>query len=115
MATSKVTPFVSPTQVSPQQISQVELTLILSLRGRAKQLSDQIEAAEKSLTARLQSGAAIEPGDHSAEVKECLRRNVSWKDVASRLARRLGYDADVYCSRVLVATKPNRSLSLVVN
>ena len=98
---------------APEKISQEELGLLLSLRGRLKQLQGQIERLEEeSLKTRLEAGAVIEPGDHSAAIRESFRRNISWKDVCSRLAKRLGYDPDVYTSRVLNATKPTRTASL---
>jgi hypothetical protein len=86
----------------------------LSLRGRLKQLQDDIAAEEESLKTRLESGAEVEAGDHSATLRENLRRNVSWKDVVCRLAERLGYDPDAYTSSVLTHTKPTRSISLIV-
>jgi hypothetical protein len=96
-------------------ISQTELGLLLSLRGRLKQLQEQIATEEESLKTRLAAGAVIEPGDHTAELKENNRRNVSWKDVAIRLANRLKWDGEMYCARVLAATKPTKTVSLEVH
>ena len=96
-------------------ISQTELGLLLSLRGRLKQLQEEVAAAEESLKTRLEAGAQIEPGDHVAELRENLRRNVSWKDVVCRLATRLGYEPDAYTSSVLTHTKPTRTVSLDVH
>ena len=45
-----------------ETISQEELGLLLSLRGRLKQLEVQIATEEQSLRARLEAGARIEPG-----------------------------------------------------
>src|SRR5580692_3202520 len=87
-----------------EQISQTELALLLSLRGRLKQLQTDIAAEEESLKNRRQAGAVIEPGDHTAELKENSRRNVAWKDVCIRLADRLKLDGEMYCARVLAAT-----------
>lgn len=98
-----------------EPISQTELVLLLSLHGRLKQLQEQVDTEEESMKSRLEAGAGIEPGDHSAELRESLRRNVSWKDVVSRLAKRLGYDPDAYASSVLTHTKPTRTVSLVVS
>jgi hypothetical protein len=95
-------------------ISQNELALLLSLRGRLKQIQEQVAAEEESLKTRLEAGAVVEAGDHSATLRENLRRNVSWKDVVCRLAERLGYDPDAYTSSVLTHTKPTRSISLIV-
>jgi hypothetical protein len=87
---------------------------LLSLRGRLQQIQDQAVAEEELLKTRLEAGAVIEPGDHSAVLHENLRRNVSWKDVVCRLAERLGYDPDAYTSNVLTHTKPTRSISLIL-
>ena len=87
---------------------------MLSLRGRLKQIQEQVAAEEESLKTRLQSGAIVESGDHTAELKENSRRSVGWKDVAIRLADRLQLDGEMYCARVLAATKPTRSISLIV-
>jgi hypothetical protein len=80
---------------APQAVSQLELLTFLSLRGRLRQLQEQVEAAEQSIKARLETGASLEPGDHRAELKENFRRNVSWKDVVVRLAERLKLDVSV--------------------
>ena len=101
-------------QLSSQQISQHELILVLSLRGRLSQLEQQLETAEQSIQARLEAGGTVELGDHHAELKENFRRNVSWKDVVIRLANRLKMDGELYCARVLASTKPTRSVSLIV-
>jgi hypothetical protein len=98
-----------------ETISQTELGLLLSLRGRLKQLQDQIATEEQSLKARLAAGAIIEPGDHTAELKENNRRNVAWKAVVCRLALRLKMDGEAYCDRVLAATKPTKTVSLEVH
>jgi hypothetical protein len=99
---------------APQTITQLELTALLSLRGRLSQIEEQVEAAEQSIKARLETGASLEPGDHRAELKENFRRNVSWKDVVVRLAERLKMDGEAYCAKVLSSTKPSRTVSLVV-
>ena len=98
----------------PKGITQLELELLLSLRGRLHQLQEKVESAEQSIKTRLETGATLEPGDHRAELKENFRRNVSWKDVTVRLAKRLRMDGEAYCSKVLNSTKPTRSVSLVI-
>jgi hypothetical protein len=95
-------------------ITQLELTVLLSLRGRLSQLKEQVKAAEQSIKARLETGASLETGDHRAELKENFRRNVSWKDVVVRLAERLKMDGAAHCAKVPSSTKPTRSVSLVV-
>lgn len=101
-------------QLPPQQISQVELGLLLALRGRLAQLESQVQQAEESIKARLESGAIFEHGDHRAELKENFRRNVAWKDVVIRLADRLKLGGEAYCAKVLNSTKPTRTVSLVI-
>src|SRR6267154_1121955 len=99
---------------APKGITQLELGFLLSLRGRLHQLQSQVESAEQSIKTRLETGATLEPGDHRAELKENFRRNVSWKDVAIRLAERLRMNGERYCAKVLNSTKPTRSTSLVI-
>jgi hypothetical protein len=98
-----------------EPITQLELELFLSLRNRLKELESQVAAEEETLKARLASGAMVDPGVHVVELKESFRRNVSWKDVVIRLATRLKMDGAAYCAKVLAATKPSRTVSLVVN
>jgi len=112
-----VSPFVIPIASNPpQEITQFEVTAVLSLRHRVRQLEQQIVAAERSIRARLESGATVEAGEHTAELKESFRRNVAWKDVVWRLAERLyGEDrGEAYCTNVLRNTKPTRTVSLVL-
>jgi hypothetical protein len=90
-------------------ISQTELALLLSLRGRLAQLESQLTAEEESLKTRLQAGAVIEPGDHTAELKENSRRSVAWKEVCIRLTDRLKLDGEMFCARVPAATKPTKT------
>jgi hypothetical protein len=99
---------------APQTITQLELTVLLSLRGRLHQLEEQVEQAEQSIKTRLETGAILEPGDHRAALKENFRRNVSWKDVVIRLAERLKMDGEAYWAKVLSSTKPSRTVSLVI-
>jgi len=98
-----------------EPITQLELELFLSLCNRLKQLESQVVTEEAALKARLESGATVDPGVHVAELKESFRRNVSWKDVVIRLANRLKLNGEAYCAKVLAATKPSRTVSLVVN
>jgi hypothetical protein len=114
---TKSIPFVVPTQPVPavESISQLELEFFLSLRNRLRQVEEQVEAAEADLKARLEAGANVVPGVHVAELKENFRRSVSWKDVVVRLAERLKLNGEAYCAKVLAATKPTRTVSLVVD
>lgn len=116
MATAKQSiPFVVPPQVGPEieSITQDELTLLLSLRGRLHQLESQVESAEASIQQRLEHGASVEEGDHTAALKASYRRNVSWKSVADRLAKR--FKLYGYVDRVLAATRPTPVTSLEIN
>jgi len=115
MATAQVTPFIVPPQVvpAPAVISQTELSLLLSLRGRLHQLESRVETAEQSIKERLEHGASVEPGDHVAKLETSYRRNVSWKGVAERLADR--FKLYGYVARVLAATRPTPVVSLEIN
>jgi hypothetical protein len=99
---------------APNPITQTELMLLLGMRGRLRQLQEQVEQAEQYIKTRLEKGAILEPGDHRAELKENFRRNVSWKDVVVRLAERLRMNGEAYCAKVLSSTKPSRTISLVI-
>jgi hypothetical protein len=98
------------------QITQNKIELLLSLRNRARQLASQIEEAEASMLDRLRAGASVESGEHTAEIKESSRRSVAWREVAERLAvRAFGRKrGELYCPKVLAATKPTTSHSLIV-
>ena len=78
------------------------------------QLEEQVKQAEQSIRTRLENGAALEPGDHRAELKENFRRNVAWKAVVIRLARRLRMNGETYCAKVLNSTKSTRTVSVFV-
>lgn len=112
-----VVPFPQSVPAVParEPITQLEIELLLSLRGRLAQLQGQVSTEEAALQARLEAGASVEPGAHSAELKETWRRNVSWKSVCIRLAKRLKLNGAVYCARVLASTRPTRSVSLVIS
>ena len=116
MATQQTVPhslFVVPFPAG-EPITQLELTEFLSLRGRLHQLEQQIKQAEQSIKTRLENGAALEPDDHRAELKENFRRNVAWKAVVIRLAERLQMNGEAYCAKVLNSTKPTRTISVVI-
>ena len=116
MATAtKSIPFVVPAQHLPAEpITQFELGALLSLNARLAQLKSQVESAEESIIARLRAGAAVEPGPRTAEVKRNLRRTPSWKNIARRLAKRLGLDPDQYYGNVIAHTKPSENFSLEI-
>jgi hypothetical protein len=117
MATaSKAIPFVVRPQVvpAPEVISQIELAMLLLLRGRLHQLESEVETAEQSIKQRLEQGASVEPGDHIATVETSYRRNVSWKSVTERLACRFKLGGSAYVARVLAATRPSPVVSLEI-
>ena len=101
---------------APQTVSQLEILALLSLRGRLHQIEEQVEQAEQSIKDRLEKGCPIEEGDHTAELKENLRRNVAWRDVCERLGDRLfgNGKGEPYCEKVLASTKPTRTVSLKI-
>lgn len=98
-----------------EPITQLELELFLSLRNRLDELAEQLAVDEAMLRSRIECGASVEPGVHSAEIVENRRRNVAWKAVAIRLANRLKINGEAYCNRVIAATKPSRTVSLDVH
>jgi len=115
-ATQIVSQVVSFPQSTPAaEISQGELAELIEARNVAAQLHTQIEQMESGIQARLEAGALVQPGIRVASLKKNSRRTVAWKDVAIRLAERLNLNGDAYCARVLAATKPTASVSLVVN
>ena len=115
-ATAKPIPFPSPAQApaTTEPITQLELAALFSLRGRLLQLQQQVEAEEQSVKARLEAGAQVESGDHTARLDEHWRKSVAWKEVVIRLADRLGLDGEAYCGNVLGNTKPTRTVFLFV-
>jgi hypothetical protein len=114
IAPSQIVPF--PVRPAPEEITQFELAALLSLRNRVRQLAEQIEAAEQSIRTRLETGAPVEAGERTAEIKEHFRRNVSWREVATRLAAKLygPKRAEAYCENVLQNAKPSRTVSLAI-
>lgn len=117
MATAKVIPFGSSAQHVPavEPISQLRIALVLSLRNRVSQVQAELERQESELRGMIEAGASVEPGEHSASLEVHSRRNVAWKAITMRLAKRLGLDPDAYCSNVLVHTHPTKSVSLEIS
>jgi hypothetical protein len=102
-------------QVSTDQISQEELSEFVAAQKTLSKLQQHVDTLQPSLLARLRAGAVVEDGEHTAEVARSVRRSPSWKNVTKRLAKRLGLDGDVFCSRVIARTKPSEAFSLQVN
>ena len=101
---------------SQQTITQTELVLFLSLRGRLQQLEEQVAAAQEELKARLEAGATVQAGDHIARLDERARRNVAWRACAEDLANTVFGEGKgvAYCDEVLNSTKPTRTVSLKI-
>ena len=115
MATQTLPHVVSfPQSVPAVEISQQELVDLIEARNVLSQLEEKVASLESGIKARLEAGAAIQSGVHVAELKTSSRSNVAWKDVVIRLAIRLKMDGQAYCDRVLAATKPSSTVSLVV-
>ena len=104
-----------PQSTPATQIAPRELADLIEARSVLAQLEQNVERIESGIQARLEAGATVEPGIHVADLKEKFRRNVAWKDVVMRLADRLKLNGESYCGRVLAATKPTRTVSLIVN
>lgn len=115
MATQTLPQVVSfPQSVPAIEISQQDLVDLIEARNTFAKLKKHVEHLEESVQTRLEAGAAVEAGVHVAELKESFRRNVGWKDVVIRLAERLKLNGEAYCAKVLAATKPSRTISLIV-
>ena len=107
MATATV-PQVVPFRQPTESITQTELSLLLSLKARARELESQIQENEELLKTRFASGAEVESGLLRAFLKTIERRSVAWKAVVER---ELGED---YARRVLAATRPDTFTHLIV-
>ncbi len=122
MATAKIVPFPSPTQVpetfpgAPQEVTQGDLSYILATRLEVDRLKGLLAEAEASVKSRLEAGAAVEHGVYRTWLKEHFRRAVAWREVSERLAERLYGNGrgPGYCEGVLKNTKPTRTASLHV-
>lgn len=120
MATQIVSPAVPqqkpatvvPISPFPRPITQSELEEFLLLRRKL----ETFDALEADLKARLESGATVEDGIHIAKLKNGSRRNVAWREITTRLADRLfgNGKGEPYCEKVLNATKPTPTVSLIV-
>ncbi len=91
------------------QVSQFQLARFVKLSNQLDALKAEQLALEQQLTSSLASGAEVEQGTHTAQLKTTERRNVSWKSVVERL-RGAGY-----ARKVLAATKPTNYTRLIVS
>jgi len=93
---------------SPQTVTQFDLKRHVSLSNQIDALRREHALLEQKLIASLSSGAEVEPGALTAQLKTNQRRNVSWKNVVIRLK------GAGYVSRILSCTKPKTYTKLVV-
>ncbi len=89
-------------------ITQFDLVRFASLTAQIDSLKSEHADLEQELTNALDSGVAVEPGAHTAQLKTTERRTVSWKAVVIRLK------GSGYASRILSCTKPKTYTKLVV-
>lgn len=104
-----------PQQAPADQISQSELSEFLAARKTLAKLTKHVADLESAMLARLQAGARVEDGPHTASAKRSTRRYPAWKEIVKRLAGRLDMDGDAYCSNVIAHTKPTESFSIDIN
>jgi hypothetical protein len=110
MATNNCITFVrTPVLPLPHNICQNELAHVLELRRQRDALDEVISAAETAIRSALEVGASVQEGLFRAFLKTTERRSVPWKTVVER---EIGAD---YAARVLAATKPDTSISLVIS
>ena len=93
---------------SHQTVTQFDLKRHVSLSNQIDALKREHAELEHQLTTALDSGAVVEPGNHTAQLKTSERRNVSWKSVVERLK------GSGYVSQVLSHTKPKTYIKLAV-
>ena len=93
---------------SHQTVTQFDLKRHVSLSNQIDALRREHALLEQTLIASLSNGADVEPGAHTAQLKTSERRNVSWKNVVTRLK------GSGYASRILSCTKPTTYTKLVV-
>jgi len=99
----------TPILSQPQTVvTQFDLARYASLSAQIDSLKSEHAELERQLTTALGSGADVESGAHTAQLKTSERRNVSWKNVVIRLK------GSGYVSQVLSHTKPKTFLKLVV-
>ena len=98
----------TPILSQPQTITQFNLARYTSLGAQIVALRREHALLEQKLITSLSSGAEVELGAHTAQLKTNQRRNVSWKDVVIRLK------SSGYASRILSCTKPTTYTKLVV-
>ena len=113
----QVHPTVVPFREPAVEIPQAKLELVLLLRNERERLKELLEEAEAEIRTALEAGAPVEPGVHTAALKEHFCRNVPWREIAERLGDRLYGDGkgEPYCEKVLASTKPTRTVFLAIS
>lgn len=104
-----------PQSTAVEPITQLRLALVLSLRNRVRQVQAELDKQETELRTMIESGAAVEAGERTVAIEVHTRRNVHWKAISQRLAKRLGYDPLAYVSNVLAHTRPTKTVSVAIN
>lgn len=89
------------------EITQAELERYRSLVDEARELKWSTENLRKSLMAKLDAGASIEPGQLDAEIQETEQRRIT----NDELVRLLGLDV---VEEVRTQIQPTKSRSLKV-
>ncbi len=79
LQTLNLTPLIKQAPAVLETITQGELALLLSLRSRLWQITEQVEAAEQSIRERLEGGAAVELGAHFVRLEDHWPRSVAWR------------------------------------
>ena len=64
----------TPILSQPQTITQFDLARFVSLSAQIESLKSEHAALERQLTASLDSGALVEPGNHTAKLRTTERR-----------------------------------------
>ncbi|MCH8320079.1 MAG: hypothetical protein IH790_03860 [Acidobacteria bacterium] len=98
----------TPILSQPQTITQFDLSRYATLANQIDALKAEQLALVRQLITAIGSGANVEKGMHTAQLKTSERRNVSWKAVVIRLK------GSGYASRILSHTKPKTYIKLVV-
>ena len=96
------------TPILSHSVTQFQLSRYASIAGQLESLKTEQAALQAQLIALLSSGATVEAGARSANLKTCERRSVSWRSVVERLK------GAGYVSNVLAHTKPASYIKLII-
>jgi len=87
-------------------IKQAELEELWNAQQELAELKAQVEGTLNSLTARLEDGETVEPGEYGATINETKRTSVKWKDEFKKLCEEAGKSFPVMESTVKANTEP---------